>query len=590
MKKINGYLLLSSMLLLLPFFLACGDDDDDDNDDAAAAELVVTNATIFTADPDQPWAEALAIRDGRFVYVGDESGVQALIGKDTKQIDGEGNWVTPGFVDNHCHVVWMGSLMALMTSLYGLDTLADVVEEIRSYADSVPTLPFVMGIGWTLGQIPGGVLPDAAMADDILADRPLFLWGEGGHAGWVNTLALNLMRERSAAAFQTLVPQVDDEGNPTGFLNHFYKFNPFDFFTQDEIGEDGLAAMAVAVQEVLAEALTTGVTTMNDIQIYQTYLPFVEQFQQAGVFEKTRIRMAYFIEPSMLDNEETLLENLTAWRTWGAALSDEHLIAGESVKLYIDGVPGNHTAFLSEPYTDAPDEYGEPEWSAAEFDRVVALADDLGLQIHTHGIGDAGIARIIDSYRHAAEENGAWDARHSVEHCEMIQDADIPRMAANNIYASMQPSHFFGNDENCIQVIGQARTAAMMPWGSLEDAGVNLTFGSDWVAAPINPFYGLIIAATRMNYLGEQNWQPEDAVDFNNALTHYTVDSARMLKMEDDIGSIRVGKLGDFVLFSIDLSQIITPAFLEEYGFEIGSLDHFVTLTAVGGEVVYEAE
>jgi predicted amidohydrolase YtcJ len=107
MKKINGYLLLSSMLLLLPFFLACGDDDDDDNDDAAAAELVVTNATIFTADPDQPWAEALAIRDGRFVYVGDESGVQALIGKDTKQIDGEGNWVTPGFVDNHCHVVWM---------------------------------------------------------------------------------------------------------------------------------------------------------------------------------------------------------------------------------------------------------------------------------------------------------------------------------------------------------------------------------------------------------------------------------------------------------------------------------------------------
>jgi predicted amidohydrolase YtcJ len=131
--------------------------------------------------------------------------------------------------------------------------------------------------------------------------------------------------------------------------------------------------------------------------------------------------MAYFIEPSMLDNEETLLENLTAWRTWGAALSDEHLIAGESVKLYIDGVPGNHTAFLSEPYTTRPTNTANPNGAGGirpgrRPGRRPGSAD-------SHAwIGDAGIARIIDSYRHAAEENGAWDARHSVEHCEMIQD------------------------------------------------------------------------------------------------------------------------------------------------------------------------
>ncbi len=590
MKQFFTLLLTIICCLIAGMFMSACSCDNDDDDDDSVADLVVTNATIFTADADNPWAEALGVRDGKFVYVGDEAGVQGFIGKQTQQVDAQGFWVTPGFVDNHCHTVWIGSMMALMASLYGLNTLNDIVATIQTWSAQTPELPFVMAIGWTLGQIPGDELPDAALADTILADRPLILWGEGGHAGWLNTMALELLQERNAAAFATLVPELDGEGNPTGFLNHFYKYNPFDFFIQDEFGSETQATMAYAVQEVLAEALKTGVTTMNDIQIYQTFLPFIEQFQEAGVFDKTRIRMAYFIEPSTLDDVDTLTDDLTAWQTWGTTVSDEHLIAGESVKLYIDGVVGNHTAFLSQPYTDAPDVYGEPEWSAAEFDEVTALVDGLGLQIHTHGIGDAGITRIIDSYQRAAEVNGVWDARHSVEHVEMIQPEDIPRMAANDIYASMQPSHFFGNDDTCIEAIGEERTAAMMPWGSIENAGVNLTFGSDWVAAPINPFYGLIIAATRMNYLGEQNWRPEDAVDFNDALTHYTIDSARMLKMEEEIGSIQEGKYADFVLFSIDVSQIVTPSFLMEHGFEIGSLDDFVTMTVVGGEVVYQAE
>jgi predicted amidohydrolase YtcJ len=580
-------LLLIALILPLASCSCDGDDDDDDDSVVETADLVVRNATVFTSNSENPWAEAVAILDGNFIYVGENEGVENYIDSSTTVVDAEGNWVTPGFVDNHCHVVWMGAMTAMMGSLYGIETLEDVTTEVQAYAALNPEAEFVVAIGWNPSYIPGG-RPDAEMADAIVEDKPLFLWGAGGHAGWVNTAALELMQERNLDAFLALDPEKDEEENYTGFIFHFYPFNVFDFFTETEIGVETIEAMAYAAAAVLDEALAVGVTTMNDVQIYKSFLPLVEQFKEAGAFDKVRLRLSYYVGPERWGDSDQLQEDLAAWQDWGETISDEQFVAGDSVKLYIDGVPGNYTAFMSEPYNSAPEETGEPVWSQEDFDGVTQLVDGLGLQMCTHGIGDAGIERIINSYAKLDDLREPWDSRHRVDHCEFPKPADVVRMGEHGIYGAVQPSHFFGADDLAVADLGLARLKAMMPWASMEQAGVNLSFGSDWVAAPINPFYGLIISALRMNYLGELDWGPEEAIELYSAIEHYTIDSAGALKMESQIGSIEVGKAADLAIFSISLDDIVTMEFLAEHGFGIGTLDDFVEATVVGGNIVYQ--
>ncbi|MFH1148940.1 MAG: amidohydrolase [Actinomycetota bacterium] len=557
-------------------------------DGSNPADMVVVNADVFTSDEKNPRAQALAAKDGRLVFVGEDAGVADFLGPETRLIDAGGKTVTPGFIDNHCHVVWVGGLMALMTKrLFEATSLEEVNEMVLDHARANPDIPVVMGVGWRFEHMPGGI-PTMEMLDSVIRDRPVMLMSLCGQCGWFNTAAVELMEERNPAALRRLAPKKSQSGSYIGTLDHFHSFSPLDFFGEEEMKPLFETAVPEEIARVMDEAVSVGVTAMDDVQFYRSFVPYVLQYREMGIFDKVRLRGALYVDAHDLEDEPRLREDLEWW-TGLAAESDHRLALGRSIKLYIDGTQGNHTAFFLEPYSDDPDCLGRPDWSQEDFDRIVGLVDGLGLQACTHACGDAGIRRALNSYERAMKENGERDARHRLEHCELPTEEDIERMAALGVHAAMQPTHFFG-DETVEKVLGPARRQRYHPWRSLEKAGVVLSFGSDWCNSPLNPVYGLIVSATRMNYKGTRDWGPDQKIDLEDGIRHWTIDSARALKMDEDIGSLEVGKRADFVLFNTSPLKLTSWWFLLTHKVELGELDDFVDMTVVGGVAVYEKE
>jgi len=550
------------------------------------SDMVIFNARIITCNPDKPTAEAVAVQDGRICFVGTRNDVKDFVGPNTRVINAKDNVFVPGFVDSHCHPLWIGALHALMTNLYAAESLDEVKNIVREHGARYPDNPFVMAIGWKYDHVAGG-MPDKALADSIIRDRPLFLWSYDGHTGWVNSSALEVMQSKNPEALQRLAPQTDEKtGEPNGVLLHFWAFNPFDYFPLEELGPEVRERMVEQMEMVLDEAMHVGVTTLNDVQLSRSFMPLVEELRAQGVLEKVRVRCSYYVDHHALEDEAALRQGLEDWKRIGEQQSDDHLILGDSVKLYADGVFANHTAFLLEPYADDAAECGHSVWSQEDLNRAIEIVDAMGLQACTHAIGDAAIRMTLNAYENARQVNGARDAGHRVEHCELPHPDDQKRMADLGVSAVMQPCHVYG-DETMERRLGHERLQGWMPWRSLEKAGVDVSFGSDWCAGPINPIYGLALAATRRNYKGSSDWGPAEKVSAASALDHYTLGSARALKMDQDVGSIEVGKCGDFVLFSIDPRKVASPKFMLTHKMELGSLDSFVLLTMVDGKIVY---
>lgn len=590
----GGETLLASLTLSIPVFIFqsiwnFGGESGVERDGEHPADLVVMNARVFTSDEDNPDGSAVAVEGERITYVGDNDGVADYIGPNTRVVNAKGKMLTPGFVDNHSHALWVSALKPLMTiDLYPANSLDEVKRIIVDYADNNPHLPFVMGMGWRYDYISGG-LPDMKMADDIISDRPLILWSYDGHTGWLNSKAYKIMSERNSEALNKFGQETDDKTDePTGVFHEFYSINPFDYF-EEELGTDIENKMINSMKNVMEESLSYGVTTFNDAMIHLSFIPMILEFKKRGGLDNIRVRGSYYIHHHMLRDEEEFRENLSYWRDVGEKNNDFHLNLGQSVKLGIDGTQQNHTAFLFEPYNDMPDYNGHSLWTQEDFNRIIEIIDGEGIQTCTHAIGDAGINMVINAYEYAQKTNGKRDARHRVDHCELVTFKDIERMAKFDIYAAMQPCHFYG-DESTDLVIDDERLQRLMPWRSLEKAGVELSFGSDWCAGPMNPIYGILVAGLRLTYNNKSDWGPEEKIEVPDIIRHYTIDSARALCMEENIGSLEVGKFGDFVLWDVDLFDLTSWWFLLTHDLELGAMDDFVNMTVVGGEIVYHKE
>ena len=562
-------------------------------DGSVGSDLVIMNAKVFTSNASNPWAQAVAVNEGRIAYVGDDSGVRAYVGSKTHVVDANGNMLTPGFIDNHCHVLWIGALQALMTKeLYKATSVDEIRTSVQKYADNHLDHAIVMGVGWKYEYIPGG-MPDKDIGDSIISDRPMLLMSYGGNSGWLNSMAVEQLEKRNATAFNHLAPAVDSDGNYTGVLLHFHAFNPLDFYSIEELGTNIKRKMFDEITRILSDGLSYGVTGYNDVQIYKSFIPMLLEFREQGGLDNVRARGSYYVGSHSLEDEEGLKTSLTYWKSLYTDESDAHLVLGDSVKLYIEGVFDSHTCLLLNPYSDEPNNYGEAVWTQEDFNKVVQIIDGMGIQCCTHASGDGGIRRVINAYENAIKINGYRDARHRLDHCDLPEPTqDQPRMVQLGIYAAMQPNHFFGNS-NAETLLGFDRMQRFEPWGSLEKLGINLSFGSDWAAGLLNPIYGLFLATQRLNYKFEDNWGPGEKILIENAMRHYTIDSANALRLGKEIGSIEVGKYGDFALFNIDLRTIASDWFIIEHlihveGMEVTGWEDFVEMTVVGGKIVYQ--
>lgn len=522
------------------------------------ADLVLRQGMVYTMSPSRPWVEAVAVRDGRLVFVGDEAGVEKFIGSATKVADLAGRMVLPGFQDNHAHPI-SGGLELNECNLYSAKTPSEVEGAIRAYAAQHPDLKWVRGNGWQLPVFPAAN-PRRDMLDRLIPDRPALFYAADGHSAWVNSRALELAGVTKA----TRDPENgrierDAAGNPSGTLREsaiglVSRLLP-GYSTQERIG---------AARRALAEANRFGITSITDASAGTEYLEAYRALDDLNQLT-ARVYAAIGVEDNPIAGETSRLVELRR-RYTGSRLS------ANTVKFFADGVIESRTAALLMPYLGHGRETGSLNYTPEDLAARIAAADREGFQIHVHAIGDRAIRVTLDALAQARHENGPRDARPVIAHLELIDPADIPRFRALGVIASFQP--FWAQEDEYIRdlttpVLGPARSRWIYPIESVLNSGAVVVGGSDWTVSSLNPLDAIQVAVTRRS-LEDPNgpaWIPEERADLPRMLAAYTINAAFAHRTERETGSLEVGKLGDIVvldknLFELPLTQIHTAKVL----------------------------
>lgn len=532
------------------------------------ADLVLRHGVIYTMSPARTWADAVAIRDGRVVYVGEDPGVDKFIGLSTSVIDLGGRLVLPGFQDSHAHPISAGLELG-EASLYTAKTPAEVEGTIRAYVAQHPDLTWVRGNGWQLPVFPGAN-PKRELLDKLVPDRPAFFYAADGHSAWVNSKALEL----AGVTKETKDPphgriERDASGAPSGTLREdaiglVSKLLP-PYSTQERIG---------AARRALAEANRLGITSITDADAGPEYLEAYRALDDQNQLT-ARVFAAIHSEDNPIEGETGRLVTLRRRYAGGRLRADQ-------VKFYADGVIEARTAALLAPYTGHGDERGTLNYTPEDLSARITALDRQGFQIHVHAIGDRAIRVSLDALANARRENGHRDARPILAHIQLFDPADLPRFRDLGVVASFQP-YWAQADEYIrdltLPVLGPARSRWLYPIETMLNSGAVVVGGSDWSVSSLNPLDAIQVAITRRSVEEPEGpaWIPEERADLPRMLAAYTINAAYANRAERETGSIEAGKLGDLVVLDQNIFAIPATKIHETK----------VLLTLVEGREVY---
>jgi predicted amidohydrolase YtcJ len=538
------------------------------------ADIIVIHGRVYTENPKQPWAQAVAIHGAKIVAVGDDTTIQKIRGMGTKVINAGGKLVLPGFTDCHIHFL-DGSLSLGRVNLEGAKDVADIQKKLRQYAAEHPGEDWILGRGWNYAMFGPEALPHKKYLDEVFPNRPVFLEGYDGHTYWANSKALALagITRKTPNPPNGIIVRDAQTGEATGALKEA---------AQDLVAKvvpkptraDKLLALRAGMKWANENGLTRVHSAGGDFEI----LDHFGEMRHRGDLS-LRMYIAYFLNPPAQRRED--LDAIEAARK---KFHDDWIDAG-AVKFMVDGVVESHTAAMLEPYSDDPSLKGKPFWEPANYNAAVAEADKRGFQLFTHAIGDYGVRMALDGYENADQHNHKRDRRSRIEHIETVAAADIPRFGKLGVIASMQPLHSYP-DADTLDVwarnAGPDRASRAWAWKSIADAGGRLAFGSDWPVVTLNPWEGMQTAVTRQTAEATpaNGFVPEQRLTVPQAVEAYTLGAAFAGRREKTEGSLEVGKLGDLIIISQDIFNI-NPH-------KIGATK--VLTTIVGGRVVYQAD
>ncbi len=516
----------------------------------SAADTVFRSGSIYTVDEQRPWAEAVAITDGRISYVGSNTGVDKYTGSETTVVNLDGRLMLPAFQDSHIHPIGAG-IEASACNLNDLPGLAEYRSTIAEYAAANPDVPWILGGGWSMAVFGPGAAPNRNIIDELVADRPVYLSSADGHTGWANSRALDI------AGIDRNTPDPDD-----GRIDR-------DPETGEAIGSLQEGAMRLVEMYVPENTLETrqqglkyamkllngyGITSIQDAIVNREELETYASLDRGGQLDLRVVASLWWDR----ERDEEQIDDLLALRE---RFDDGGRIRPTTVKIMLDGVMENYTAVMLEPYLVPDGTRGIPMVEAEVLNRAVTLLDALGFQVHFHAIGDAAVRQALDAVEEALIENGKLGHRHHIAHLQMIDPADIPRFKELDVVANFQPLWAYADDyvtELTIPFIGEARARWMYPIRSVQEAGGMIAFGSDWSVSTANPFPQIETAVTRKSAVDESIpvFIPEERIDLETAIAAFTINAAFVNKHEQDTGSIEVGKYADLIVVDQNLFEI----------------------------------
>lgn len=542
------------------------------------ADLVLLSENVFTSSARGMVRGGVAIRGNRIVAVGSRDEVLAHAGEGTEVVDYGDKLVMPGICDAHLHYVDAVIMQegAFLFDCKSADECARTVyESYASKKDDYADGEWVTAFGFDFHAWDDPQPPVAADLDKYFPDRPVYIYDADGHGGWCNTKAL----EVAGVTKDTPDPPYgmmrrDEDGNPTGsFVEHGVE--PFVKLAYNI----PLAKEKRLVRDSGKILTSQGITSVMDMRPVANYeFGHVEVFEELQREHEFAIRYNYATE--LLADEEHAFENRRAHG------DPEDLVFHAGVKEFMDGIVTSHTAVLLEPYTDMPD---APIWNPQmDFElaekKIIEYQRD-GFNVHLHAVGDGAVRKALDMYEAAIRANGKTASRLSVEHLDMSDPEDWPRLGEMGIVCSVQPQHLTLSPtlESDLYgpTVGPERSKNLWAFKSMMDNGAVLAFGTDWPCVPTDPRLDLYNAVTRRFSDGKPDggWNPAQKLTLADSLTAYTYGGAYKLGKESVLGSLEAGKLADVIVWDCNLFDIDPE--------DIKSAN--VIRTIFNGESVYEA-
>ncbi len=508
-------------------------------------DLLLVNGNIITLDRKRPYARAIAVSGGRIVFVGDTQEILPFIPASAEVVDLNGRTVIPGLIDNHCHLLQAG-YAATSLDLQGRNSIEEIKESVAKAAQEIPTDTLIRGFGYDDYQFPDYKAPTRWDLDEVAPEHMVRLNRIDFHSSIVNTRFLNELDLTDGVEGIDW----DERGVATGCLRSEAN-NAGWQFSSSLINLEG---RRVALHKATQQALQAGVTTSCAMEGGDMYRDFDADFLLRHK-EETPIRLEVFYQT--MDVEK--IAGLGLSRIGGCIL--------------VDGSFGSRTAALKKPYSDDTENCGHLYFNRGELNRFVEHAHSKRLQLSMHVIGDRAIELIISALERAVKKYPKRDHRHRIEHFELPTRYHIERAKKLGLVLSMQPSfeYFWGGLDNMYgQRLGTKRTLMTNPFNSLLKKGLTVAGGTDAAVTPLNLMLGIHSAVNHPN--------KKERISITQALEMFTINGAKAIFREKELGTITTGKLGDLVVLSENPYTVPTEHIK----------DINIDMTIVGGRIFYD--
>jgi predicted amidohydrolase YtcJ len=535
-----------------------------------SADMVIMNGTVATVDENFSIREAVAVRDGKIVYVGRNRIAKRFINDSTVVIDVEGKLVLPGLIDAHGHLHSLGEQLANL-DINGTKSWEEIIERVEQRVETSKPGEWIIGGRWNQNEWPVRDFPVHDELSRVSPDNPVYLIRVDGNSAFANKKAMDL------AGINRNTPDPDGgrfirnaSGEPTGVLIN-QAMNYIKRILPDNTAEMKEAKFKLAVQACI-EAGLTGVHEAGvgpeEIAMYKDIIDRGELDMRiyAMLGEQENPILNFDLVPYFLENRIP---------EYG-----DHMLSVRAIKLFFDGALGSRGAAFFEPYTDDPENIGLLRITPEYIVEVTKAALQADMGVATHCIGIRGTRLCVDAYEEALKAVPKTDHRLRVEHAQIVRPEDVQKFASLEIIPSMQPTHATSDMSFVADRVGDERAEGAYAWRWFLDAGLTIPMGSDFPVESVNPLFGIYSAVTRQDHEGNPpgGWFPQHRLTIEEAIKGFTIWAAHAAYQENVLGSIETGKLADFTILDTNILKTESSEILKTK----------VLYTIVGGKISYQ--